>query len=295
MDIRTLKYFLTVAKHKQFTLAAKKLHISQPSLSNAIKGLEQELGCLLFERSTKKLVLTEPGETLYRHARDVLIHFENIYKEMNDAKNIGAGTINIGMIESFRYFIAPIISRFKKVYPNMRIKIREMGPKEIEDHLKKYDIHLGITSNVNRESECEYKAIFQEKYVLITSSEHRFANVSEVDIIDLKNEMFIHSLEGFEARHIIVKACQEAGFTPAFEYETESLETARSLVEAGLGLAVVPESFLKLYPSKRVSMVYLSKGVPGRTVYFAYQPQRYLFPAIKDFMRIAIDYSTDIK
>lgn len=291
MDIRTLKYFETIVKHRQFTLAAKELHISQPSLSNAIKALEQELGCKLFERSTKKLTLTEPGQILYRHACEVLTHFENIHKEMNDAKSMGVGTVSIGMIESYRYFIAPIIYRFKQMYPKIRIKIREMGPEEMEHSLKNYDIHIGITSNANEECEFEYNPIFREKYVLITPIHHPFEHLSSVDMTDLKNEMFIHSLEGFEVRKTITKACQEAGFTPAYEYEAESLETARSLVEAGLGLSVVPESFMALYPSKKVNLVYLNNRLPERTVYFVYQPQRYLLPAIKDFMKIAIEYS----
>ncbi|MBO1003197.1 LysR family transcriptional regulator [Pseudogracilibacillus auburnensis] len=291
MDIRLLIYFKTIVKHRQFTRAAEELHISQPSLSNAIKGLEQELGCKLFERSTKKLILTEPGQILYRHACKVLVHFENIHKEMSDAKNVGAGNISIGMIESYRYFIAPIINRFKKAYPNIHIKIREMGPKEIERSLKNYDIHIGITSKKNDEEEYDYKPIFQERYVLITPINHSFEPLSNIDITDLKNEMFIHSLEGFEVRNAINKTCQEAGFTPNFEYEAESLETARSLVEAGLGLSIVPESFMEHYPIKKVKLVYLNNHLPKRTVYFVYQSQRYLLPAIKDFMKIAADYS----
>lgn len=292
MDIRTLKYFQIIVKHKQFTRAAEELYISQPSLSNAIKALEKELECKLFERSTKKLILTEPGQILSRHANKVLTQFENIYKEMRDVKNVGAGTLNIGMIESYRYFIAPIIYRFKKVYPNIRIKMSEMGPEELENSLQNYDIHIGITSNVNDETEFEYRPVFHENYVLITPINHPFDHLSNIEIIDLKKEMFIHSLEGFEVRNAINKACKEAGFILNYEYEAKSLETARSLVEEGLGLSVVPESFMKLYPSNRVKLVYLNNHLPERTVNFVYLSERYLLPAIRDFMTIAFEYST---
>lgn len=287
MDIRTLKYFQVVVKHKQFTRAAEELHISQPSLSNAIKALEKELDCILFERSTRKLILTEPGKILYRHACKILTYFGSIYKEMNDVKNEGAGNLNIGMIESYRYFITPIIYHFKKRYPNVRIKIHEMGPKEIEKALKSYDLHIGITSNINKENELKYEPIFQEKYVLITPTDHPFEHLSNnIDITGLRDEMIIHSLEGFEVRNTFMDVCQKAGFTPHYEYEVESLETARSMVEAGLGLAVVPENFITSNSSDKVKIIYLNNLLPERTVYFAYQSERYLLPAIEVFMEI---------
>lgn len=291
MDIRTLKYFHTVAKYQQFTRAAEELHISQPSLSNAIKRLEQELDCKLFERSTKKLMLTEPGQILYRHTNNVLVEFENIHKEMDDAKNIGEGNIHIGMIESFRYFMAPIIYHFKKAYPNIRLKIRDMGPEEIEQSLKTYNIHIGITSKTNNENEFIYDPIFQERYVLITPIDHPFKHLSQVEISELKDEMFIHSLEGFDVRNIFIRECQEVGFTPKYEYEAESLETIHSLVEIGLGLSVVPESFLERHPSHKVKIVYLNEDFPKRTVYFIYHAHRYMLPAIEEFINIAKDYS----
>ncbi len=86
MDIRILRYFVTVARNKQFTVAAEELHISQPSLSNSIKQLEQTLGCKLFERSTRKLALTEQGQVLYQHACKLLNEFDHIIKEMEDVK-----------------------------------------------------------------------------------------------------------------------------------------------------------------------------------------------------------------
>ncbi|KXH87027.1 LysR family transcriptional regulator [Sporosarcina sp. HYO08] len=294
MDIRSLKYFYAVAKSRQFTQAAKELHISQPSLSNTIKALEQEIGCQLFERSTKRLTLTEPGQILYKHADHMLTQFEKIFKEMNDVKNVGNGKMSIGMIESYRYFIAHMISLFKKEYPNVSMKVRELGPKDIEQYLKNYDIHLGITSIANHENGFEYIPIFQEEYVLITPLNHHFKNNSNINIIDLYEETFIHSLEGFEIRETFIKACQDAGFTPTIEFETQSLETARSLVENGLGISIIPERFLALNPSTKVNVVYIKNFLPKRTVYMVYQPDRYLSPAIHDFIKITSQFSKEV-
>lgn len=291
MDVRNLRYFASVVENKQFTRAAKELHISQPSLSNAIKLLEKEMELKLFERSTKGLVLSEPGQILYKHAVEILNHFDYIKKEMADVKNIGAGIINVGMIESYRYLIAPLIYQFKKVYPSIRIKIREMGPEEIEHSLKNYDIHIGITSTLKENNDCTYIPLFKEKYVLITPSNHRFKNLKNINIADLKDEMFVSSLEGFEVRNTFNLACKNAGFTPIFEYETESLETARNLVEMGLGISVVPNNFITSSQTKNINIINLDDFLSVRTVYFIYQTQRYISPAINKFMEMGVEYS----
>lgn len=293
MDIRTFRYFESVARNQQFTLASEELHISQPSLSNSIKSLEREVGCKLFERSTRKVNLTESGQVLYKHACKLLNQFDNVFKEMEDVRNIGAGKLNLGMIESFRYLIPEIISQFKDTYPSISINIREMSPNEIEYSLNNYDIHLGITSNCNKNNEIEYIPIFNEKLVLITPLDHHLIHLSSIDISELKNEILIHSLTGYKVRESIIMACKDAGFIPKVDYETESLETARGLVEIGLGVSVVPESYLKLNPSKKIKIIYLKNHLPNRTVYISYQYQRYLPPAFFDFISIANLFSNE--
>ena len=93
MDTRLLKYFESIARHKNITKAAQELHISQPSLSKQIKVFEQELGCKLFERTTREIALSEPGKVLHKHAIRILQQLENATKEMKDVRDIGLGEI----------------------------------------------------------------------------------------------------------------------------------------------------------------------------------------------------------
>lgn len=293
MDIRSFKYFDSVVRNKQFTLAAEELHISQPSLSNAIKLLEQHVGCKLLDRSTRNLSLTESGQVFYKSVLEILERYEKVNKEMKDVKNVGAGILKIGMIESFRYWLPQIIKQFKVKYPMISIKIREMSPMEIEVALKNYDIHLGITSSIGNNHSFNYLPIFEERLVLITPTNHRFHNRKTVSIPELKDEVFIHSLSGFEVRQSLVDACLVAGFNPEVDYETESLETARSLVEIGLGISVIPENFLKLNPSKKICLIHLKSDIPNRVIYIAYDTQRYLPPAVHDFVILARNVSKE--
>ena len=110
MDIRHLKYFDSLVRNKSFTKASEELHISQPSLSNQIKTLEQELDFKLFERSTKNVNLTESGQVFYKYVIRVLKEFNNLYKEMNNIKDVGTGVLNIGMVDSVKYWIPQVIA-----------------------------------------------------------------------------------------------------------------------------------------------------------------------------------------
>ncbi len=126
----------------------------------------------------------------------------------------------------------------------MDIKIIEMSPNEIENSLKNYEIHIGVTSifNKDNENEMNYIPIFEERLILITPLEHRLENFSSIDISELQNETLIHSLTGYNVRESLIEAYQKIEYIPRINYETESLETARVLVESGLGVSVVPEA-----------------------------------------------------
>src|SRR5690606_27835075 len=113
VDIRQLKYFEALIRNKQFTKAAKELYISQPSLSNLIKSLEKKLGTSLIERSNRRQVNpTEAGLILYRHACRILKDLNNVSKEMEEVKNVGASSITIGIIGSTEYWIPDIMKKF---------------------------------------------------------------------------------------------------------------------------------------------------------------------------------------
>src|SRR5690606_12320824 len=114
MDQRLLTYFICVVEKASFTSAASALHISQPSLSAAIKKLESKLGLKLLNRSTRNLKLTREGEILYEEAKKLTVHFDHIAKEMKRLKQEGPLELNIGLIESAKFWLPKIIKSFKQ-------------------------------------------------------------------------------------------------------------------------------------------------------------------------------------
>lgn len=284
MEIRDLRYFEAVARNKKFIGAADELHISQPSLSNTIKHLENKLGYKLIERSTKELSLTEFGEVFYNHIDYLLHQFDNTIKEIEHIGDLGEGKIKIGIIESFKYFMPKIINQFKQIYPEMGLQVMEMSSTSILESLENYEIHLGITSSIKSNEQIKFSSIAKEKLSLAIPINHRFKGLDSIDVNDLKEETLIHSLSGFGLRETLIDACKAAGFNPRIQYEIESLEMASNLVENGLGVSVIPEGYIKFKPNKKICIVPFTKFVAERTIYTAYHSRRYLPKAMYDLI-----------
>ncbi|MDY0393775.1 LysR family transcriptional regulator [Virgibacillus halophilus] len=286
MNIQELRCFEAVSRNKKFILAAEELHISQPALSNTIKRLEKKVGYKLLERSTKELSLTELGQVFNNHVCHLLSQFDNTVDDLEQIKISGGGKLKIGIIESSRYLMPQIIKQFKQVYPEIGIQIMEMSPVAIEEALNNYDIHLGITSDIKSDHKLTYSSIKQEQLSLAIPMNHKFANLTSINMIDLQEETLIHSLSGFGIRKIIVDACNTAGFKPHILYETESLELASNLVEIGIGVSVMPDSYLKSNANKRIKIVSFKDNIYKRSVYIAYHSQRYLQSSFHDLILI---------
>jgi DNA-binding transcriptional LysR family regulator len=285
-----LKYFESVVRNKKITKAAEELHISQPSLSAQIKNLEQMLGCKLIERNAREISLTEPGKVLYRHACNLLMQFENIYKEMEDVKEVGSGEIKIGMFPSCSYWFPQIIRLLKNKYPKIRIKINETGSENIENSLKNFDIHIGITSKFIHSDIFSYIPIYNEQLMLITYKDHPFKNLNEIDINKLSNETLILYKKGYQIRELILQSCNQAGFEPKFIYECGGYVTAHNMVISELGIAIVPETYLKFAFLKDVNVIKINNPTPKRTLYIVMQKKRYLQPVIHELNNLIINF-----
>ncbi len=133
MDLKQLQYFIAVVEHMNYSKAAEKLHISQPSLSNAIKKLEQEIGSQLLERNTRNLHLTEAGQLLYERAKMILKNMEILKIEMDEVIVHGTSEITIGVMESIKHWLPKVITVYKEIYPQMKIHLVDiLGSKRVK-------------------------------------------------------------------------------------------------------------------------------------------------------------------
>ncbi|MFF2529120.1 LysR family transcriptional regulator [Brevibacillus sp. DP1.3A] len=285
MDIKHLHYFVTVCDQLSYSKAAQKLHISQPSLSNAIKNLEQEVGSPLLERNTRKMELTDAGKILYQKSLLLLSQMNMLKKEMEEVKLTGSGDLIIGIIESVKHWIPKVIRGYQGRFPSINIKLIEvLSGKAVKESLRKYHTHLLITNQFIDEEDIELFPLYDERLMLVLHKDHPLAQKESVRLKDLASEPFIISTEGFQTREDILTAFSFEQVNPQIKFEIERFETALTLVRENLGVTIIPENYLS--GSTDASLVRKTIDSPAleRTVYLAYMKNRYLSPAVQAFL-----------
>ncbi|MGG4453271.1 LysR family transcriptional regulator [Brevibacillus porteri] len=285
MDIKHLHYFVTVCDQLSYSKAAQKLHISQPSLSNAIKNLEQEVGSPLLERNTRKMELTDAGKILYQKSLLVLSQMNVLKKEMEEVKLTGSGDLIIGIIESVKHWIPKVIREYQRRFPSINIKLIEvLSGKAVKESLRKYHTHLLITNQFIDEEDIESLPLYDERLMLALHKDHPLAEKESIRLKDLASEPFIISTEGFQTREDILTAFSFEQVNPQIKFEIERFETALTLVRENLGVTIIPENYLS--GSTDASLVRKTIDSPAleRTVYLAYMKNRYLAPAVQAFL-----------
>lgn len=285
MDLKQLNYFVSIVDHRSFSKAAEKLHISQPSLSNAVKSLESELGFQILDRNTRNIELTEAGTILYKKASRLLLEMESVKKEMEDVKNIGSGEIQLGMIESVKHWIPKVILQYNDDFPNMRIKLTEvLSGNDVKNSLRNYKTHAIITNQFIQEDDIETIPLYDEKLVLVLHESNPLTNNATITFKDLIGEPFIISSEGFQTREDVLNAFENEGVIPTIKYEIERFETALSLVREGIGISLIPENYLQALPDHTLVKKCIDSPSLDRTVYLTYLKNRYVSPAIHAFI-----------
>lgn len=291
MDLKQLHYFKSVVDHMNYSKAAENLHISQPSLSNAIKKLEQEMGSPLLERNTRKIQLTEAGEVLYEKATIILKNIEIMKIEMEEVIEQGTKEITIGVMESVKHWLPKIISEYKKMYPNMIIHLVDiLGSRRVINSLSSYKTHLVITNQLMPEEDLAVKCLYQERLVAVLPLNHPLATKEILSVEDICDEPFIISKEGFQTRQDIINTFEKAGKRVDIKFEIERFETAVSLVRENLGITILPENYLQGPTAETIVQKEIDCPILQRNVYLVYMKNRHLPIAIRHLLQHIENY-----
>lgn len=247
MELRDLKSFMEVAEHGSFTKAAEHSYLSQPSLSKAVKKLEEEFHVSLFDRSTRHLHLTDAGKIVYRQGQqafNMLNELPNLLKELTDAK---IGEIKIGIPPLIGTLFFPYIARiFNGQFPNVKLVLVELGAKLIEQLVEEENIDVGLIVLPADESVFNVHPFIEDEFVLFIHEEHRLAQYTSVALTDLKDEQFIVFTKDFALHEFVIQTCKEAGFTPSISYESSQWDLIVELVASKLGVTILPKTiFIK--------------------------------------------------
>jgi DNA-binding transcriptional LysR family regulator len=247
MELRQLRYFATVARELNFTRAAARLHVAQPALSRQVKQLEEELGVPLLVRNKRSVQLTRQGESFLSEVEQILQQSE---RAMRRARANGADALNIGYVWGlFHSIVPPILQRFRALEPEFAVHLFDLPAAEQGRGLKMGTIDVGFIGLAfeAEEAALPMRRVGTTDFVVALPEGHRFARGRAVDLKTLADEVFILiSDEHFPgAARVMKEACSNAGFKPR-TLQVERGHTILSLVAAGCGVALLPESLQAL-------------------------------------------------
>ncbi|WP_414586869.1 LysR substrate-binding domain-containing protein [Scytonema sp. PCC 10023] len=256
MELRHLRYFVTVAEELHFGRAAQRLQIAQPPLSQQIRQLEEELGVQLFHRTKRSVQLSEAGQLFLEEARQILTRSEQAIQIVQRADRGETGRLTLGFVGSATYSILPAVLKvFRRRFPEVLLSLHEMTTTQQVQALHEDRIHLGFVRPPIHEQELMIELVYKEPFVAVLPEVHPLANETQISLLTLANDPFIlfprYLGSGFYDQ--IVSMCQQVGFQPQVAQEAIQMQTIISLVAAELGVALVPASVQNL---RRVGVVY---------------------------------------
>ncbi|SEM77605.1 LysR family transcriptional regulator [Paenibacillus sp. OV219] len=287
MEFRQLQYVIQIAKEKNFSRAAEKLHIAQPSLSQQLSKLEKEIGVLLFRRTTNSVELTHAGSVFVKKAQGILDNIEQLKQELDDLAHMRKGKLVVGSLSITGSHVLPIVLPiFAEQYPEIEIVLVEDTPSKLEQLTASGQTDLSLLALPLFEPSLEWVPIIEEEIVLAVPPEHHLAKKSEpIRIESLRNEPFIVLKKGQGFRQNALEICEKAGFEPRIVFESTNIETIQSLVAAGMGITFIPKMITRSSVNA-LTPVYLPLAPPSpiRTLVIASRKGRYLSRAAEAFI-----------
>jgi LysR family hydrogen peroxide-inducible transcriptional activator len=254
MELDQLRYFCAIVEAGGFSRAARQIHVSQPSLSQQIRKLEDELGARLFDRLGRSVRLTELGRAFLPRARGVLRELEAARGDVLERKASIGGTICVGVIPTIApYFLPSLLTAFSRLHPEARVTVvEEITPLLLEKlRTGSMDVALVALPLPVRGHEFEALPLLKEKLYAVLPSRHPLARGAQLSLGDLSEEPFLLLRDGHCFRETAVAACKRAHLNPQIVFESGQFSSILSMVSAGLGVSVVPEMAVEKRPGCR--------------------------------------------
>jgi len=253
MDLRRLRYFIAVAEELHFGRAARRLHISQPPLSQQIQTLEQELGVPLFGRAGHRISLTDAGRELLPRARAVLSQAQAAKTAVQRVGRGESGMLEIGFTGSLPF--TPVMPRvlhdFRQAYPGVQLQLRELSTREQIERLAEETLDVGFFRPTQHEKLelLETRVVLREPLLLALHADNPLARRKRLPLSALAQEPFIlYSRTVSTGLHDqILALCLKAGFAPRVVQEVHEMPTVIGLVAAGVGVALVAASMRQIH------------------------------------------------
>jgi len=285
MELHQLRYVAAVARTRNFSRAARESHVSQPSLSQQIQKLENELGERLFERTRREARLTPQGEAFLARALKILAEVDAAHRDVTNARGLVRGRLAIGILPTIApYLLPPLVTAFTRKFPGVEIVVHEDTTSRLLGMAHAYEIDFAVASEPIRDARLEVRALFAEELLLALPPRHALTRKRTIRAADLATENLIVMKEGHCLGDQVLGFCERRDLSPRISFRSAQLETIQAFVYSGVGISLVPAMAAKAHRRQQPAYRSLSSPKPERQIVAVWPSQRILSRAAREFL-----------
>jgi len=295
MNERQISYMLTILREGSISKAAEKLYISQPSLSQTVRKVEEEVGVEIFERYTTPITLTPAGEIYVRSTREIKNIYENMVKEIADLKAGERGSIHFGLPFQRELEVLPtFFPEFHRTHPNIELKIEEHGSGTLEQMLLNRQLDFAFVTTSPKLNGLNYILVAKEEIVLLaaktTALAQRIPDGTRISIAEAANEKFIAIKSGHSVRMLQEQLFASLHPAPEVLLEIGMIEVGKHVVPTSDAVMLTPRNYIDVSPElKETCNVYPVRGVDlDRHFYICHRKDQYLTHYAKDLIHMFV-------
>lgn len=275
-----------VVRHDGFSAAAEAVFATQPTISKAIRQLEDELGEVLLQRSRNGVRLTPAGQIVYRRALALLGEREDMLRELEELRDLQRGELHLGLASlGSDILFAPVFARFRQLHPQIELRVLERGSEALEESLRAGEIELAA-SLLPVADDLDWQPVRTEPLVALLPRQHPLAGSASLQLQDLAEVPFVLFEKGFLLNRHIIQACQARGFSPREVTRSGQPDFIVALVAAGLGVALLPRMIANARPRADVVIVPLDEPELDWKMVLAWRRGGYLSAAAQAWLRL---------
>jgi len=278
-----LEYFLAVCEELHFTKAAEKLGISQPTLSQQIRLLEHRLGTPLFQRIGKKVFVTEAGQILNKHSRNMFHELDQAQAAINEIRGMQRGRLRIGC--SGNHLLTATILAFHAQYPKIELSVTELATEETKEQLLSNQLDLGVVFLPEEDEHLQSIPLYTERLQLVVSDRHPLAESEGIQLRDLDKLPVAMLQKKFYVRQMIDDCMEQIGIPIQPVLEMSTLDSLLQMARNHLGGAVLPESYVRSASANGIRSIPLIDPVPEKEVGIVFRKDMFMCSTTDTFIK----------
>ena len=282
MTITQLKYTLAVAEHGNFTTASDKCFVTQPTLSMQVQKLEEELGVIIFNRSTKPLQVTDIGKKVLFQAKKIVEESSRMNDVVSEEKGIIGGTLKVGIIPTVSSTLLPLfLNIFLKKHKNVELKIEEFNTETINQKLEDNTIDCAIAATPLNNNRIIERPLYYEPFVAYVPEHHFLAGNNTLGVDDLSNSDILILKDGHCFRNQVLNLCSFEDLNKQYELKSGSFETLINLSNNGPWMTIIPYLHSNnLSPKNLENIIPFEEPSPAREISMIYSKSQLKLPVI---------------